>query len=125
MSSASSFLSVIFNILGTITCAVLAGMMMGAFKGAKWLSALVSMVFPGVFFGLVRTARVELTQQQVILLGALCFGTFWATYLVSASCSSSNRKRNASNPLASKQPHRATAPETQAVATGSSERPNR
>lgn len=77
-------LSVIFTFLGTITCAVLVGMMMGAFKGARWFSVLVSLVFPAVIFGMVRGAKVELTQQQVILLAALCFGVFWVTYLVSA-----------------------------------------
>ena len=69
---------------GTITCAVLAGMMMGAFKGAKWFSVSVSLVFPVVIFGMARGARVELTPQQITLLAALCFGTFWVTYVVSA-----------------------------------------
>lgn len=35
-------LSLLFTFLGTITCAVLAGMMMGAFKDAKWFSVSVS-----------------------------------------------------------------------------------
>ena len=77
-------LSIVFTFLGTITCAVLVGMMMGAFKGAKWFSVAVSLVFPAVIFGMVRGARVELTQQQIVLLAALCFGVFWVTYLVSA-----------------------------------------
>lgn len=78
-------LSFLFTFLGTITCAALIGMMMGAFKGARWFSAGVSLVFPAVVFGMVRGARVELTPQQVTLLAALCFGVFWATYLVSAA----------------------------------------
>jgi hypothetical protein len=77
-------LSFLFTILGTISCAVLAGMMMGAFKGAKWFSVSVSLVFPAVIFGLARGAKVELAPQQILLLAALCFGTFWATYVVSA-----------------------------------------
>ena len=77
-------LSFIFTLLGTITCAVLAGMMLGAVKGPRWFSVSVSLVFPGVIFGMVRSAKMELTQQQVILLGALCFSAFWVTYLVSA-----------------------------------------
>ena len=77
-------LSCLFTFLGTITCAVLVGMMLGAFKGARWFSVAVSLVFPGVIFGMVRGARVELTPQQVILLAALCFGVFWVTYMVSA-----------------------------------------
>jgi hypothetical protein len=77
-------LSLLFTFLGTITCAVLVGMMMGAFKGAKWFSVSVSLVFPVVIFGMVRGAKVELTPQQIILLAALCFSTYWVTYLVSA-----------------------------------------
>lgn len=114
------FLSVIFNLLGTITCAVLAGMMMGAFKGARWFSALVSLVFPGVVFGLVRTARVDLSQQQVILLGALCFGAFWVTYLVSAVLFFCEQKeKRSSKPPAPALPDTTPAPEAQAAATAS------
>jgi len=112
-------LSVIFTFLGTITCAVLVGMMMGAVKGARWFSVLVSLIFPGVIFGMVRTARVELTPQQVILLGALCFGTFWGTYLVSAFLFFCEQKERKSPKL----PAPAPQPETlaqggQVAATG-------
>ena len=88
-------LSLLFTFLGTITCAVLTGMMMGAFKGAKWFSVLVSVVFPAVIFGMARGAKVELTPQQIALLAALCFATFWVTYLVSAFvffCEQKDRK---------------------------------
>jgi len=88
-------LSLLFTFLGTITCAVLAGMMMGAFKGAKWFSVSVSLVFPGVIFGMARGANVELTPRQIALLAVLCFGTFWVTYLVSAFvffCEQKDRK---------------------------------
>ena len=77
-------LSLLFTFLGTITCAALAGMMLGAFKGAKWFSVSVSLVFPVVIFGMARGAKVELAPQQITLLAALCFGTYWVTYLVSA-----------------------------------------
>ena len=74
----------LFTFLGTITCAVLAGMMMGAFKGAKWFSVSVSLVFPGVIFGMARGRRVELMPQQIVLLAAFASASFWVTYLVSA-----------------------------------------
>ena len=51
-------LSVIFTFLGTLTCAVLVGMMMGAVKGARWFSVLVSFIFPAVILGMVRTTRM-------------------------------------------------------------------
>ena len=99
-------LSCLFTFLGTITCAVLAGMMLGAFKGARWFSVAVSMVFPGVIFGMVRGARVELTSQQVILLAGLCFGIYWVTYLVSAVLFFSEQKERkpSSSPAPAPQP---------------------
>ncbi len=112
-------LSLIFTFLGTITCAVLAGMMMGAFKGARWFSVAVSLVFPAVVFGMVRGARVELTQRQVILLAVVCFGAFWATYLVSALmffCEQRNSKL-AKLPASAPQPEPA-AEAGQVAATG-------
>lgn len=84
-----------FTLLGTMACAVLLGMMMGALKGAKWFSVMVSMVFPLVILGMTRSPRATLTPQQFLLLGALCFGAFWVTYLVSAIvffCEQKDRK---------------------------------
>jgi hypothetical protein len=111
-------LSVVFTFLGTITCAVLVGMMMGAVKGARWFSVLVSLVFPAVIFGMVRGAKVELTQQQVILLAALCFGVFWVTYLMSAVLFFCEQKgQNSSKVPAPALPGKTAAPEAQAAAT--------
>jgi hypothetical protein len=105
-------LSFAFTFLGTLTCAVLTGLMMGAFKGARWFSVSISLVFPGVILGMFRSARVELTQQQIILLAVVCFGVFWVTYLVSAVvlfCEQRDRK-------SSKPP--APAPQQEALALG-------
>ena len=111
-------LSLLFTFLGTITCAVLAGMMMGAFKGAKWFSVSVSLVFPGVIFGMARGARVELAPQQVTLLAALCFGTFWVTYLVSAFVFFCEQKEKKSPKLpAPALPDRTAALDAQVAAT--------
>jgi len=112
-------LSLLFTFLGTITCAVLAGMMMGAFKGARWFSVSVSLVFPGVVFAMVRGARVELTPQQVILLAAVCFGTFWVTYLVSAFVFFCEQKGRKSPKLPAPAPQQKTLePGGQVAATG-------
>ncbi|MCX6923241.1 MAG: hypothetical protein NT154_08540 [Verrucomicrobia bacterium] len=114
-------LSLLFTFLGTITCAVLAGMMMGAFKGAKWFSVAVSLVFPGVVFGMVRGARVELTPHQVILLAVVCFVTFWVTYLVSAFVLFCEQKeRKVSRPAAPATQLNASAPGGLVAVTGSS-----
>ena len=112
-------LSLLFTFLGTITCAALAGMMMGAFKGAKWFSVSVSLVFPVVIFGMARGAKVELTPQQITLLAALCFGAYWVTYVVSAFvffCEQKGRK-SAKRP-APTPPGEALAPGAPVAATG-------
>jgi hypothetical protein len=65
-----------------------------------------------VIFGMARSAKVELTQQQVILLGALCFSAFWVTYLVSAFVFFCEQKeRKALRPPAS-------APQPETLAAG-------
>ena len=112
-------LSLTFTFLGTLTCAVLAGLMMGAFKGARWFSVTVSLVFPGVILGMVRSARVELTEQQIILLAVLCFGTFWVTYLVSAVALFCEQRDRKSSKLPAPAPqHEALALGGQATMTG-------
>lgn len=111
-------LSFLFTFLGTITCAVLVGMMMGALKGAKWFSVSVSVVFPVVIFSMARGARVELTMQQILLLAALCFGVFWVTYLVSAFVFFCEQKgRKPSELPAPALPDRTAAPDAQAAVT--------
>ena len=78
-------LTLIFSFLGTIICAVLAGMMFGATKHVRWQALLISLVFPGAIFGLLRAGRAPLLEQQVLLLSVLCFGAFWLTYAVAAA----------------------------------------
>ena len=73
-------LTLLFTVLGTITCAVLTGMMMAAARHHRWQTIPVSAVFPGVVIALVGLAKVELMGRQRIFLPALCFGAFWLTY---------------------------------------------
>ena len=75
-------LTLLFTVLGTITCAVLTGMMMAAARHQRWQTIPVSAVFPGVVIALIGLAKVDLEGQQRIVLPALCFGAFWFTYLV-------------------------------------------
>jgi hypothetical protein len=77
-------LTLIFSFLGTIICAVLAGMMMGATKHPRWQAVAIAVVFPAVIFSLLRGSRAELLQGQILGLALLCFGAFWATYLVTS-----------------------------------------
>lgn len=92
-----------FTFLGTLACAALVGMMMGALKGEKWFSAMVSLVFPAILLAITHNPRTELTSKQILILTMLGFGTFWATYLVSRFmffCEQKERKPSAARPSA-------------------------
>lgn len=77
-------LTLVFSFLGTIICAVLAGMMMGAAKPSKWVSVPLSALFPGVICASLRATRAEVSGHQILLLSLLCFGAYWLTYLVTS-----------------------------------------
>jgi hypothetical protein len=77
-------LTVIFSFLGTIICAVLAGMMVGSMKHERWQAIPIAVVFPAVIFTLLQGSKGELVQRQIVLLALLCFGAFWVTYLVTS-----------------------------------------
>jgi hypothetical protein len=78
-----ALLTVIFSFLGTLFCAALGGMMMGATKASKRLSLAFSLLSPGVLMATMRTQKSELAEHQVILLAVLCFSAFWVLYLLS------------------------------------------
>ena len=78
-------LSFIFSFLGTIFCAALAGMMLGAFRNLRWHAMLASFLFPAVSMGLLRGMRADLPDKQILIVALVCFGVFWLTYLVAAT----------------------------------------
>lgn len=75
-------LTLFFNLCGTLSVSVIAGMMTGASRRWKWQAILVSLVFPFVVLALGKVTTVDLDVRQRISLAAVCFGAFWATYLV-------------------------------------------
>jgi len=77
-------LTMVFSFLGTIICAALAGMMMGATKPSRWLSVPMSLLCPAIIFIVLRVTKAELSHQQMGLVSALCFGIFWALYVGAA-----------------------------------------
>ncbi len=91
-------LTLIFSFLGTIICAVLAGMMFGATKHVRWQALLISLIFPGAIFGLLRAGRAPLLERQVLVLSLLCFGAFWLTYVIAAAVIYFERSAPASVP---------------------------
>jgi hypothetical protein len=78
-------LSFTFSFLGTIFCAALGGMMLGALRTHKWQALPVSLLFPLVIFILLKGMKTELAGRQVLLVSFACFSVFWLTYGVAAT----------------------------------------
>jgi hypothetical protein len=87
-----ALLTFIFSFLGTIMCAVLTGMMLGAMKYSRWRSIPVALIFPGVSVGLLQVMKTEMMRNQILALAALCFATFWLGYLMGSVLISAERK---------------------------------
>ena len=85
-------LTFIFSFLGTIFCAALAGMMLGAFKNLRWQSVPCSFLFPAVIVLVLRVTRAELAANQVTVLAVSAFGAFWLTYVAGAFLLAFERK---------------------------------
>ena len=79
-----ALLTLIFNVLGTISCAVLTGMMFGATRHPRWVTLPLSLLFPAAIFALLGLNRTELDARQVAMVAGACFGAFWLTYGASA-----------------------------------------
>ncbi len=73
-------LTVIFSFVGTLICAALAGMMLGAAQLSRWPSLATSLVFPAVISVVLRVSKADLSGRQVLFLAVLCFGVFWVIY---------------------------------------------
>jgi len=78
-----ALLTIIFSFLGTLFCAALGGMMMGATRASKALALAFSLLCPGVLLGTMSAQRTELGQNQITVLAGLCLALFWGLYLVS------------------------------------------
>lgn len=84
--------TIIFSFVGTLICAALAGMMMGAARLSWWQSLTLSMLFPGVISSYFRVTKAELPAGQVLFLSALCFAIFWLIYLALWGLTSHERR---------------------------------
>jgi hypothetical protein len=80
LAAVVALLTLLFTVLGTITCAVLTGMMLAAVRHRPLPALPLSLVSPAVIIAMVHFAKVELPGRQRILLPALCFAVFWVIY---------------------------------------------
>lgn len=73
-------LTVLFNFLGNLTCAVLSGMMLGAARRWRWNAIPISLVFPAVILLLSHYSKLELPPGKVHLIALVCGAAFWGVY---------------------------------------------
>jgi hypothetical protein len=73
-------LTVLFSFLGTLTGAVVAGVMLGSARRWQWKAIPVSLVFPAVILGLSHYSKIELPPEKVYLIALVCGAAFWAVY---------------------------------------------
>jgi prepilin signal peptidase PulO-like enzyme (type II secretory pathway) len=113
-------LTFIFSFLGTIFCAALAGMMLGAFKSLRWQSVPFSFLFPAVIVAVLRVTRAELAPNQVMVLAVSAFGAFWLTYVAGAFLLAFERKNQPQSVRAVASLERSAVPAGLGEAAGSS-----
>lgn len=70
-------LTLLFSFLGTLTCAVVAGMILGSGRRWQWDAILVSLIFPAVILSLSHFSKVELPPSKVYLIALVSGGAFW------------------------------------------------
>jgi len=88
----TALLTIIFNFLGTLFCAALGGMMMGATKASWKLSVPFSVLCPGVLLAVMRAQMTEIPNRQIVILLIICLAAFWTIYAVSAALMAQEQK---------------------------------
>jgi hypothetical protein len=104
LASVTALLSLVFNFLGTILCASLTGMMMGATKRSRWPALPLSCIFPAVILVLFRVTRTEMPDAQIRIVSLLCFGAFWLLYGATALVVAYERAQKAAAVSPQRQP---------------------
>lgn len=74
--------SAIFSVVGTISCCVVFGMMLGSLRASKWDTILISMLFPVVTIVLLQFPAPAVPLPKAILMAGVTFATFWGVCLL-------------------------------------------
>lgn len=78
LAGVTALLTLLFSILGNLSCAVLAGMILGAGRRWQWEAVPLSLVFPAVLLSLSHFSKVELPPSKLWLVALVSMGAFWA-----------------------------------------------
>ncbi len=77
-----ALLTALFSILGTITAAVVTGVIMGAARRWNWRAMPVSGVFALAGLTMAQAARADLNPHQRLWMAGVSFAAFWGIYLL-------------------------------------------
>jgi hypothetical protein len=92
-----AIISYVFSFLGTLLCAALAGMMLGAARD-RWLSLPCSAIFPAVNLILLRATKADVASHQIMVLSLVAFSAFWLTFGLTWLVVFFERKQSALSP---------------------------
>jgi hypothetical protein len=97
-----ALLTIVFSFLGTVFCAALGGMMMGATRASLKMSLPFSMLCPGLLLAILRFQKSELANRQILILLVVCLMAFWVICAVSAALMAHEQKdsNSSGNPKA-------------------------
>lgn len=84
LAGGTVFFTLLFSFLGAISCAAMAGMMMGVSGRFRWQSMVTSMVFPSVVLGMTYWFKRDLFGPKLQLVAWMCWGSFWLVYVLTA-----------------------------------------
>ena len=79
--SVVAFMTLMFSLLGAISCAVVSGMFLGTARQGMLRSILVSLVFPAVTLVMAHVSQA-LQERQNVQFSLVCFGSYWIAYFV-------------------------------------------
>ena len=88
-------LTVLFNILGNLSVAVVTGVVLGSRGGLRWGAVPISLVFPAVILVLSHSFRIELPPGKVNMIALLCGGAFWGVYAMAFCLRALEQKQEA------------------------------
>jgi hypothetical protein len=86
------FLTMMFSLLGAISCAVVSGMIMGAARQGKVWSGFVSLVSPAVALILAHVSNA-LPDLQNLQFSLVCLGAYWIAYFLTSGLVLLERKQ--------------------------------
>jgi len=103
-------LTMLFSILGNLTCAVIAGMILGSGRRWQWHAIPLSLVFPLVILSLSYYSKVDLPPRKVYLIALVSTAAFWSVLGMTFSLRFLESKNDPSSSAAAQQISRIDAP---------------